>query len=433
MKAEISSDEVCHRFRSRQEDFTRESILSFARVVVLMISGNKSSLQNSLNKFFKAIGEVFEVPSASAYCQAKKKVQAGVYRHLSKVLCDDFYQLYGADSEVETWHGRRLMGADGTYLRLPDTEELRESYSVHANQHEGGEVVQGLAIVLHDLLNDLGVASVLEAAHSAEKSLLFSDWIWSGLKVGDVLVLDRNSADYSIIAKAVKSGIDVVIRCPRQTFKVVNEFWRSEEREQIVKLKVPQSEKTKKYVRREELAEEIEVRLLKFDLESREQEVLLTTLCDQQEYRAEEFYEVYGFRWRDETFYDRMKNIFEVEKFSGQSKQSVEQDIYGVIFLMNLESVLSRETETQMQKEAKQRKTKTKPKVNHAVSYVALVGEVAELLSDQKQTSEETLKKIKHLLSKNPTRERPGRKYPREQIKHARKLRYHRYKKRVIA
>lgn len=429
----ISSDELCHQFRKRQADFTRKSALSFARLVILMMSGNKYSLQNSLNKFFKAIGEVFKVPSASAYCQARKKVQAQVYQHLTSVLCEDFYKLYEPDKEVYRWHGHRLLGADGTYLRLPDTDQLREEYAVHTNQYEGGEVVQGLAIVLHDLLNDIGVASVLEQGHSAEKSLLFSETIWGELKDKDVLVLDRNSSDYSIIAKAVGSGVDVIIRCQRQTFKVVNEFWESEEREQIVKLPMPQTAKTRRYVKEEGLATEIEVRLLKFKLASGEEVVILTTLCDWEEYQAEEFYEVYGWRWRDETFYDRMKNIFEVERFSGQSKQSVEQDFYGVIFLMNLESVLSRESEMQMQMQASKRKTKTKPKVNKAVSYVAMVTEVAELLSDNQRTSEETLREIKHLISKNSTRERPGRSYPRKKLKATKKLSYHRYKKRVTA
>ena len=391
------------------------------------------SLQNSLKKFFKAIGEVFEVPSSSAYCQAKKKVRAEVYEHLSGVLCADFYQLYEADEQVLRWHGHRLLGADGTYLTLPDTPQMRESFSLHTNQHEDGATVQGLAVVLHDLLNDIGVASVLGAGHSAEKSLLFSERMWGELKAGDVLVLDRNSADYSIIAQAVEARVDVVIRCPRQTFKVVKQFWESSQVDQVVELKMPQSAQTKSYVKAAGLAEKIPVRLLKYELDCGDKEVLLTSLCNEQEYGWEEFYEVYGWRWRDETFYDRMKNIFEVERFSGESEQSVQQDFLGVIFLMNLESVLSRETENRLQKQAVVRKTKTIPKVNKAVSYVAVVGQVAELLADQKRTSAEVLKEIKHLLEKNPTRERKGRKYPREKIKHARKLRYHRYKKRVTA
>jgi hypothetical protein len=75
---------------------------------------------------------------------------------------------------------------------------------------------------------------------------------------------------------------------------------------------------------------------VKFKLENGEEEVLLTTLCDQKEYPREEFYELYGWRWRDETYYDRIKNIFEVERFSGQTEVSIKQDFYGVILLASL-------------------------------------------------------------------------------------------------
>ena len=47
--------------------------------------------------------------------------------------------------------------------------------------------VQALAIVLHDLLNDLGVASAIEPAHASERRLLFD--LWSATEEGDVLVL----------------------------------------------------------------------------------------------------------------------------------------------------------------------------------------------------------------------------------------------------
>ena len=175
------------------------------------------------------------------------------------------------------------------------------------------------------------------------------------------------------------------------------------------------------------------VRLLKFRLASGEEEVLLTTLCDQQKYRKKEFYEVYGWRWRDETLYDRVKNIFEVERFSGHSEASVKQDFYGVIFLANLESVLTRETETRMRAAAHERATETRPQVNHAVSYVALVGRVASLLADPHKEAAETLRELKHLFRKSPTRQRKGRQYERKTLTHARKLRYHRYSKRVLA
>jgi hypothetical protein len=287
-------------------------------------------------------------------------------------------------------------------------------------------------MVLYDLLNDIGLRAAIGPSHSAEKGLLFNQ-LWSELQIGDVLVLDRHSADYTIIAQAVRDKFDVVIRCPRQSFKEVMEFFKSNDNERIVTLNVPQSVRTKKYVQENNLLQEVQVRLLKFKLDSGEEEVLLTTLCDVKKYPRKEFFKVYGWRWRDETFYDRVKNIFELERFSGLNEESIKQDFYGVVFLASLESVLSRETEIKMQESASERETKTVPQVNHAVSYVALVGQVASLLADPKASVEETLRELKHLFKTNPTRVRKGRKYERKKLTHAHKLRYHRYSKRVLA
>ena len=132
------------------------------------------------------------------------------------------------------------------------------------------------------------------------------------------------------------------------------------------------------------------------------------------------------------VFYDRIKNIFELERFSGLSEESVKQDFYGVIFLARLESVLSQETETEMQAMALERETKTMPQVNHAISYVALVGEVARLLLDPTVSVKETLRELKHLFQTNPTRVRKGRKYERQKVSQSTKLRYQRYTKRVL-
>lgn len=399
-----------------------------------MLSGHKLSLQNALNKFFKALGKVFQVPTKSAYCQSRQKVQAEVFVHLNKSVSDDFYALYGAEGKVERWHGHRLLGSDATHLNLPDTLSLRETFSVHRNQYPGKEreAVQALAMILYDLLNDLGVRSALGPGHTAEKNLLLSQ-LWGELKASDVLVLDRKSADYTIIAQAVRDQLDVIIRCPRQSFKAVMEFFQSRERERLVTLKVSSKASTRKYVHEQGLPTEVAVRLLKFKLTTGEEEVLLTTLIDQKKYPRKEFFKVYGWRWRDETYYHRIKNIFEVERFSGLSEESIKQDFYGVIFLATLESVLSRETETQMQLMAAERETRTRPQVNHAVSYVALVNEVAQLLLDTTVSVKQVVRELKHLFETNPTRVREGRRYQRKKLNYANSLRYQRYKKRVIA
>jgi hypothetical protein len=71
--------------------------------------------------------------------------------------------------------------------------------------------------------------------------------------------------------------------------------------------------------------------------------------------------------------------------------------------------------------------------VNQAVSYVALVDRVVELLAGQREV-EEVLKELHHLLRKNPTRARPGRHNERnKQLRYAYRLRFHKYVKKLPA
>jgi hypothetical protein len=98
------------RFRVKATDFTRQRVLSGPVVVVLMLSGHKVSMQKALNKFFGVLGRVWQVVTASAYSQARQKVQPEVFKHLNAVACEEYYTHYGADHEVELWHGQRVLG-----------------------------------------------------------------------------------------------------------------------------------------------------------------------------------------------------------------------------------------------------------------------------------------------------------------------------------
>ena len=187
------------------------------------------------------------------------------------------------------------------------------------------------------------------------------------------------------------------------------------------------------FISKQGLPQEISVRLIRVKLDNGETEVLLTTLLDRELYPASDFKQVYGWRWGEETFFDRVKNRLEVERFSGTSVTAIKQDFYGMIFLASLESVLSKSDEEALAKESKQRKTKTEAQVNHAVSYVALLERVVQLLLGKGET-EKVLEELHHLFRTSPTRGRPGRKVERRKgLRYAYRLRFHKYVKKIVA
>lgn len=416
---------IVEQYRKEPKHFVRERVLTFTRVVVALLRGHKLALQNTLNKVFGELGEVDQVPSASAYCQARQKVKPEVFRYLNRVASADYYRLGGTGNGVARWHGRRVVGYDGTLLNVPDTPALREIYGVHSNQYTS--FVQAQAGVLYDVLNDIGLEGALGRVGS-EQALL-QDELWERTQAGDVLVLDRNFRDYALLAKAVQSGRDIVLRCAHNGPSVVRVFWDSPAVEQCVNLPVPQTASTRREVRERQLPESLPVRLVKVLLSTGETEVLLTTLQDAQQFPAQEVAQVYGWRWREETYFGRIKGIFELERFSGTTPQAIQQDFFGVLFLATLEGILVRRPQTQL----RTRQTLTPAKVNRALSYVTLLDRVVVLLADPLADTEAVLRELQHLLLTNPTHHRPGRHFPRTPLKHSRRLRFQQYRKRINA
>jgi hypothetical protein len=413
----------------KETDFTRVRALSWSVVIVMMLRGQKVALQTAVNKFFSAVDEVWRVVTASAYRQARQKVQPEVFVHLNAVACEEYYVRYGAEHEVVLWHGQRVLGVDGSYLKLPDTEETRREFRVQTNQHVGGEQVQALASVLYDLRNDLGLSAAL-GPKQAEKNLLFGTHL-AATQAGDVLVCDRAYADYSVMATIVARQRHFVIRFPRQSFTAVNAFWATPASERVVTLEVPS--KAQAYVAQQQLPTILRVRLVKVVLASGEVEVLGTDLLDAQTYPAAEFQGVYGWRWNHETYHDRIKNIFEVERFSGKSVQAITQDFYGVIFLATLESILSKPAQAVLSSQGEARACRYAPQVNRAVSYVTVLDHIVQLLGDTQRSPASTLATIERLLLTTPTRQRPGRQVKRCKRSAAHRLRFAKYGKRVLA
>ncbi len=210
--------------------------------------------------------------------------------------------------------------------------------------------------------------------------------LWSGTKAGDVIVLDRAYAEYVLLAYAQKQQREIVVRLPRGRFSVCEEFWQSKVPEQIIELPLPATPATRALVEQLGLPQQLTVRLIRVVLPSGETEVLMTTLLDQVAYPAAEFKQVYGWRWGEETFFDRFKNIFEVERFSGTSLTAIEQDVRGAFFLASLESVLNKPDQQVLGQQAAERETRYVPQVNHAVCYLALVERVTQLLLSKEST-----------------------------------------------
>ena len=122
-----------------------------------------------------------------------------------------------------------------------------------------------------------------------------------------------------------------------------------------------------------------------------------------------------------------------MEHFSGRTVRSIEQDFFGVLFLAAVESMLSRAADEELAQESATVQRKHGARVNHAVSYLALVDHTVGLLLDPPGTIEETLATLPFLFKTNPTLHRPGRRFPRHRRSGFRRAWFYRYVVRTVA
>lgn len=131
-----------------------------------------------------------------------------------------------------------------------------------------------------------------------------------------------------------------------------------------------------------------------------------------------------------ETYWDRVKNSLERERWSGLSPLTVEQDFYSLVFLASLESVLSSSVQAEMD-QAAQTGQSVPQQVNHSVSSGELLDEVVGLLLDQGQSARPVLEQLHALMRTAPVPKRPGRHLPRLKRSLRQVVWYLRYQKRI--
>lgn len=81
-------------------------------------------------------------------------------------------------------------------------------------------------------------------------------------------------------------------------------------------------------------------------------------------FTKEDLKNLYNCRWEVETDYDRLKNILELENFTGQRRIIIEQDVNAKIFLLNLLLTIKKDADKNIQEKRKNKNLKHEYQAN---------------------------------------------------------------------
>lgn len=431
LRQRLVASDFCARHRRRATDFTRQCVLTFPVLMLLLLQKSLKSLQAHLQEFLGQLAAGAAAPglSGGALPHARAKLRASAFVELNQTV---LATVYGPEHAalVQRWHGHRLLSVDSSLVRLPASAALGETFGwVQCANHHGPQerYPQGRVSVLYDVLNQIALDPRLSASVVAETELAHEHL--AHVQPGDVLLSDRGYTGYRWLVAVRAAGAHCVSRASRGSFAAVQQLFARDEAgvSRVVTLAAPPEVRAECRARGWPL--ELVVRLVSVRLSSGQLEVLVTSLLDEAAYPNDALSAVYWRRWGQETYYGRLKGRLDLEHASGTSVAAVEQDFQATVLLANVESVVIGPAQAQLTARTAGRQQAAA--VNRAVSLHALKHRLIELLTSRRP-AEQVLAELTQWFQASPVSVRPGRAPRRREFSPSRSYHYQRRMKKIV-
>lgn len=418
----LHSVELRENHRKATKYFSRSRILTFPVVLTILIQKSAKSMQIVVNELLEKLKA--PLVSSSAFTQARSHLSHEAFIELNQ---EAIVKVCYGDGEYERYKGYRLIGVDGSKIYLPREKEIiKEFGGTAANQYSDDICPYALGSVLYDVLNHVAIDSKLAPADAYEVDLAIEHLAHT--TEADLLLFDRNYPSYHFLSTLSKANRAFVIRCSKGSFSAVRRMFEGKGADsQIVTLSVPSHQR--KEIDKQELPQEITVRLVRVMLDTGEMEVLISSLQDEIQHPTADFKELYFFRWGSETYYDLLKNRLQIEHFTGKTVESVRQDFYAAIYISGLETLLIDKAQSILRERSLENKFPLQ--VNHSISFNAIKNHVFDLLLEPEIDEQLLLDKLTKLFIQKPTAVRKNRSLPRKKPTAAQALQFHKRTKKI--
>ncbi|NLT51199.1 MAG: IS4 family transposase [Ignavibacteria bacterium] len=395
-------------------------MFSFPRLVLFQINLTTKSLTVELTRFFNRIDYNIEENSYTkqSYSEARMKMKHEAYIELNEDLVREYY----TGDVYKKYKGYRLIAIDGSRIGLPNKEELVREFGLAENK--GKSVPMAMSSTAYDVLNNIAINSYLERYETSERELaerhISKIKGLTGDETKDILIMDRGYPSMYLFAKMIVNGFDFVVRCNASGFlNEVKEVEKNNMTDSIIEIDLT-AERWKYKQGIQELTgtggiKSIKLRLVRIILETGTTEYIITSVLDKA-ITVEDFKEIYHLRWNEEVYFNCLKNIIEVENFSGRTPETIRQDYYARVLSGNISSLIIEEAQEEIDKETsgKPNQKYAKYKINKSVAIGILKDEVIEMLLAPKDISEKMYQVMVKTIKKHKIPIIPGRSFERK-------------------
>lgn len=419
IRTELHSIKFLNDCKLFPKAFLRNRLLPLPVIFLFILNLLKKSIPNELVFFC----EYCEIPesSRSAVTQARAKLSPNAFIKLNDILLKEFYN----DNDFRTFQGLIILSMDSSTGQLPDSFQLSQKYGYASNQTKKKFPMARIS-QLFDVLNGITWDAKIVPYSIGERDIAIQHLEaikQLGIDLKNILIIfDRGYPSLPLIVYLLKNGINFLMRSSRKFLKEVNEVVKSNKKDTTIEICLKRASPAAKAELNRlfpcvDFKDTITIRVVVATLSTGEEEILITSLLDKEQYPYKIFLKLYFKRWGVEESYKFYKSCIEIENFSGKSCVVIEQDFHAAVLASNARALLALEAEEEMTVLRDNSGTKEVKKytyeINKKVSMEGLKNEFVAALLDPKVDLEHFCIKIKKKMKNNLYPIRPGRSFKR--------------------
>jgi hypothetical protein len=403
----VNNLEFKDQARKRAGDFSRESgKIKFQELIYFILKSSKSSNDTAVRRFFAELGREEMTVTQQSLSEARSKLTVWAFTHIfEKATVIPMMQ-----AATRTWNNYFIYAVDGSKIALP-VDRFGRLLEHYGTVGRGSTSPTAQASILYDVLNDLIIDASIEPIETDERSLALRHINrFKELNIHDqaLMIFDRGYPSFELIAELEKQGIKFVMRVKKKF---------------NLEIDAQVADDAEVWHYNKDKTEKVKVRVIKVKLDSGEIETLITNLFDEN-LKPSDFKTLYFLRWPIETKYDIVKNKLQVENFTAQTIEGIQQDFYATMFMANIMAAVEAEVKEAVDEQRNLKENKYEYKINKNELISILKDHFIVALShDSSEKQMEELEKVFDLAQRYVVPIRPNRSQPRNP--NPRKAKYH--------
>jgi len=236
-------------------------------------------------------------------------------------------------------NGRPVKVADASTAQLADTRKNQKRYPQPSAQKPGCGFPVLKFVALFSLASGAIRNVALGSLHHHDLRLLRQ--LWDQLKKGDILLGDRAYGEYTTLATAPQTGVDVLARlhaCRKVDFRKARRLAKNDGL--FLWTKGYEPSRILSATQWRLLPAQITVRIIRFTATIRgfrsRRITLVTTLLDPKDYPAQDLIGLYARRWRLELCLRDLKTTMGMEQLRCKSPEMAEKELLAYLVAHNL-------------------------------------------------------------------------------------------------